>query len=1520
MVRQDKKNPPRLEKKAPSRAPKRTSGTGAPGARKSDLLEEAINHMNAGKYGRSSGALKELLTIDPDNQEARRLFATLQLRIGSLVAARTAFESMVQEAMQRQDYWLAESLLREYLAAGPRCVPFLDLLGQVFEIKGDQEAAVKEYAKAVEILIEDPDPDHSNQAAVLFDKILSIEGRSPLVVRLESLMVQATEVTRSSPAMTSEREDGLSSGAASTSLTSQEESHSVAIPPTDAATAASAESGRTRLPWEEDGHEITVQATKSEEPERSPAAQVREESFSPPPVGSAGEGGGDRQTAQTSGEVPQPVSETRPLSSEVDAPALVMTKTETTSAPLLETEVSSPELSTTFGISPVIQAAEEVGDAGPPAEVSASESAVAPDTPPMQQSPTLPIPSWEEILSQYSTAAATEGASPTPTKPVEALIRVPDSLSTSPPSEPTVPEPGTVPLLAGAPTAEVPPVPAPPTSEEPVEALTAISTPTDSIDLSPVLDLTTGSRPESPTISSAQAAAALEDPIIVIPPTMTDSAAASAGTELGGNVPIAAPMPWEQVEEQAIVVPAAEAPVSAQPEEPVMAVATTATSQSDSTGPVAAMPWDQVVEEPIEVPVSFDPVPSESITEPPREVSSNDHLIATILEQTELKEAPVVAKGEAGTGSSGVVEPVAMVVAPASPVEHEPASIRELLDRAMVREEPVPPPALPPHASVEESAPPIVPAAHIPEPVLEVRPLVREEVPDTVATSEAPAASAEPVSEPPAPEPEQKKGFSFFPSVLRLAGVGSTKAEAAPVSANTEESSAAVIASIPVAEPLAVTTEDATVPESSVEAAFASRLEDPAVPVSAPPLPSHEVPPAAPQPALVAPPSEPQSQPEPVPAVAPPLASSEPFQEVQAEAASSTEATGRTELAAPIPPAASQPGAEEEAEAEEDRPQAPVASSRKRRDRKRRAKSHPVSTLASHAVPDPEPAPMPLAAAAPAALPQEPTVAPMAVATVESPATQPVELVTEAATPPPIPTADAVKPATIRPQEPSPVSSPEPASLPPKPKPVRKHSVVTRLWWQLTSVVQACFTTAHALTVTAISMAALTVGVAVLVVGGLGVLWLGMEEKPSPPYQELTAAQPQTAGDVKRSGYALFLGMGVAETKDPVQAGVERHGGAGPQADRYACYGAVQSASLEQGAPAAATLGSWYREPQPASILAGKGAAIKEWIAEASTGLGRYRQWAGTTFEDAGYGRSASPDCGRVLYLHRLHVAEGFAQGQEPGIDRVQADLVQWRSVLRKARTLEAKMLAVAAVNDDLRVLSGLLLLPDLDGKYLPALAKAAVPLDQAEGSMRWPMQSQFVVQKGLVEAALKSEGHEERPWHVAGIAAMPVPKQRLLNRYADYYDALIKSAETSREKFAAPSLYSRIHAPAQGVGDYVSNPINNVLEVDTGPAWETYVGQVRETDALLRLVSLQTWLRKTASESTGDVKARVAKAGQNFYDPFTGFPMLINVSKGLLYSVGSNGRDDDGSPTLDVAVGIPQLPASPVSSGSSKK
>jgi hypothetical protein len=259
------------------------------------------------------------------------------------------------------------------------------------------------------------------------------------------------------------------------------------------------------------------------------------------------------------------------------------------------------------------------------------------------------------------------------------------------------------------------------------------------------------------------------------------------------------------------------------------------------------------------------------------------------------------------------------------------------------------------------------------------------------------------------------------------------------------------------------------------------------------------------------------------------------------------------------------------------------------------------------------------------------------------------------------------------------------------------------------------------------------------------------------------------------------------------------------------------------------------------------------------------------------------------------------------GLGRLEKDMDSWRAALGQSKTLMMKMLAAAAVQDDVTIASGLLVRPETDAATVSRLAKVVRPLDQLELSIRWPMQSHFVWATGSVAAELKKDRSEERPFHVSLAAAMPLPIQRRANAYAEYYDAANKAVAEGRYA-SLPKASTFMRTSASSIVDYWANPIEHVVGIQPLPSWDPYVGRMVETDAQLRLASLQAWVRRGPQD--GDFLARLAKAGQAYYDPFTGLPMLVNQQKRLLYSVGMDGKDQEGDRALDVAVAIPAAPS----------
>jgi len=328
----------------------------------------------------------------------------------------------------------------------------------------------------------------------------------------------------------------------------------------------------------------------------------------------------------------------------------------------------------------------------------------------------------------------------------------------------------------------------------------------------------------------------------------------------------------------------------------------------------------------------------------------------------------------------------------------------------------------------------------------------------------------------------------------------------------------------------------------------------------------------------------------------------------------------------------------------------------------------------------------------------------------------------------------------------------------------------------------------------------------------------------------------------------------------------------------------------------------WIRSGDLVAGIKGQGGALKSLTSREATALGRYQQWLTMPFDDWGFGQPFSPDCTRVLFAHRLYVLEGFSQDLPTGLERLEADVQAWRAAMGQAKSLPMKMLAATAVQDDASVASGLLNRTELDGPALARLSKMIRPLDQMELSIRWPMQSQFVWATKTVSAELKDDGHD-RPWHASVATAMRLPVQRRANAYAEYYEAANKAVAGGRYT-NLPKVSNFVRTPPAGVMDYLANPVEHIVGIEALPLWDPYVHRMIEMDAQLRLTGLQAWLRRGPQD--GDVLTRLAKAGQAYYDPFTGLPMLVNQRKGVIYSVGRDGKDQEGDGTRDVTAMIP--------------
>jgi len=1276
--------------------------------KKSVLLEEAITHMNTGKYGRSSAALKELLALDPQNTEARRLFATLHLRLGSLVTARQAFEALANEAIERQDLWLAESLLREYLAAGPRCVPFLELLAYVYDEKGDAMAAVAELGKAIDILIEDPDSDNPKKPSQLYTKVRALAPASPVAIKFASLFdIQTGELLAPHPPTPAEAapvEADASLHLQSETLSISEESQAIS----------------NVMPWE-----------------RLDGAPPNEEA--PPSISSS------------------------PIIESLDSLDVVI---DPRMAGLVTQEL----------------------------EIPLSES-----TGPIQEDNRLDQEMGPSIL--------------------------------------------TVPSLS-----------------------------------------MNGHRDDEVKHPIVEASPSVEERLSPSPPENYTGDGARVVVSSVGSPRLSFPMPWEQVENATIKIEETIPPPAplAQSEEAPLSGGESVFASSAITQP------EPVLEQ---LP---SPTPVLDMTEARESIfAAEPSTIPDIPQEPEVSTPPATDPSPTAPFSWNTIFDGAWKFAEETLSPNSPAALsksdttsQDTKDIELVQPEPVTDSVF--SAPSSPSTPEPLVSFSDPEPLPDTHPSILSEVSGSITeipairASDLPSSPAAVLSEAPLQLEEPPTVSSDAPSSFKMDVPG---------------------------PPLSELTEPAREPESVSFSYFTQPQPVAPFPEASAPEPSHSevIPEALLAPAQAS--TEPPEMPVPLFTVV-----SDPPPSVTPSAAPSMEiaspwSTGEVEV---------QPHRPSEKKRNWDKEKGDIPLDL--------AVSLPVieasAALAAELSRSGGWASVPSEAAPPVE-----AVAPIPGKVVPPEDTRPEwvrasESITFVSTPPPFtemredPGAESIhsKPEPVvsvaasvvdvlfdSTGEHSQVLTQDRLATPrPRPQVSRKMARVRN---GISSFIGSCFSTTRSMVLLCVGLVFSCVILTVIGMGAVGLAWTLMEAPPSSTYQNLTASPPQALTDSTKNGYFLLLGFDVPGGQNPIRAGYERSAEETDSRAASSCMLGDEGKGTTTGTPAN-VVHEWFTSADPVAQLKPQTASIRLWAAQESLALKRYQQWLSMPFEDAGYGQILSPNCAHILLAHRLYLAEGFGQDLNTGLGRLENDMASWRTVLGQSKTLMVKMLAVTAVQDDAAIASGLLTRQDLDETAIGRLGKIVRPLDQVELSIRWPMQSHLLWGTNAAMKSVKNDKTADRPLYVAIAAAMPLPVQRRSNDYADYYEEASKAvAEGRYTNLPKPSSF--IRTSAVSVVDYVVNPIEHIIGIEPLPSWDPYVGRTVETDARLRLASLQAWIRQGAQE--GNVVTRLARAGQTLYDPFTGLPMLVDQRKGVLYSVGQDGKDQEGDPQRDVAVTIPK-------------
>jgi tetratricopeptide (TPR) repeat protein len=169
-----------------------------------DLLGEATRRMEEGQYAGAEAMLTQLLSREPGNPQICQLLARLHLLQGNLNVALGEYRFLAGAALRAQDFPLADSLIQEYLNVEPNSVPMLELNGELNEEQGDVATAAQQYGRAVEILLERPEPGMPTLPAELYEKIRAIAPQSAIAKNLASIFdADANREADESPASNS---------------------------------------------------------------------------------------------------------------------------------------------------------------------------------------------------------------------------------------------------------------------------------------------------------------------------------------------------------------------------------------------------------------------------------------------------------------------------------------------------------------------------------------------------------------------------------------------------------------------------------------------------------------------------------------------------------------------------------------------------------------------------------------------------------------------------------------------------------------------------------------------------------------------------------------------------------------------------------------------------------------------------------------------------------------------------------------------------------------------------------------------------------------------------------------------------------------------------------------------------------------------------------------------------------------------------------------------------------------------
>ena len=301
--------------------------------------------------------------------------------------------------------------------------------------------------------------------------------------------------------------------------------------------------------------------------------------------------------------------------------------------------------------------------------------------------------------------------------------------------------------------------------------------------------------------------------------------------------------------------------------------------------------------------------------------------------------------------------------------------------------------------------------------------------------------------------------------------------------------------------------------------------------------------------------------------------------------------------------------------------------------------------------------------------------------------------------------------------------------------------------------------------------------------------------------------------------------------------------------------------------------------------VTGTSAALDRALADNKLLLERYRAlYRATHFVETLPPHHAAPFPDYPYKAHELllaAIARDAANGRTlPALQALAADTNYWRMVLANARTLITKMVAVARIDGNYRLLAEIIATKPLLPADVERVQMLLVPLSPAERNMIEPMRWEFrisgdyaqLIKNSIREGIYGEDNSKKTPMRSALVwLAEPLAQENATRNLVYRHHMAVAALATAptREFDARRDALAEQHA-VKIDWHYLYNPLGKFMFQIGEPLWQPYIARLHDLDGYIHLVRLQLAVTQ-AQIAPPDVPAFLEKSGPLAADPYTG-------------------------------------------------